>query len=425
MRFDMPALSSELTLRWALASLLVAVTILATAGCARGEDPVVVDRPTDASRPETPTPSPAAPDLGALEVDLEPVADGFEQPLLALGAGDGTGAVYVAEKTGKLYVLREGERSVFLDLSDSVSTESERGLLGVAFPGQFAQDGRFYASYTDSDGASTISRFSLGEGGVADRDSEELIIRVPQPYANHNGGHIVFGPDGYLYTSFGDGGSAGDPLDSGQDTSTLLGAMLRIDVGEGPLGNDRVRTLPYAIPEDNPFVGSDEALDEIWSYGLRNPWRFSFDRETGDLWIADVGQNEVEEVNFQPADSGGGENWGWNLFEGTSPYPPDREVTEDREQFAWPIVEYRHPIGRSITGGYVYRGGTYPALQGVYLYGDYVSGRIWGLVRAEDGSAENRELLETDLAVVSFGEDDDGELLVVDFGGALYRVTAR
>ncbi len=407
----------------AVLSIALAVALaVALGGCAPAADPVIV--PTDPVETPTPPPAEPGPDLDALEIEVEPLVAGLEQPLLATGSGDGSGDLFVAEKTGRLLVVRDGAPEVFLDLRDAVSTESERGLLGVAFPGGYAEHGRFYVSYTDRDGASVVSRFER-TGAAADRASERVVIRVPQPYANHNGGHIAFGPDGYLYASFGDGGSGGDPLGSGQDLTTLLGAMLRIDVGEGPGGPAELGSLPYVVPPDNPFTGREDALDEIWSYGLRNPWRFSFDRETGDLWIGDVGQNAVEEIDFQPAESRGGENWGWNLFEGTSPYPPDRQVTEDLDGFAWPIVEYRHPIGRSVTGGYVYRGEEFPAMRGVYLYGDYVSGRIWGLVRAADGSAENRELLETDLAVVSFGETDDGELLVIDFGGAVYRLTAR
>ncbi len=408
-------------------ALLLGLVISLTgslSGCAQGEDPVVVP-PNSASTPTPSAPPPQlAVDLGSLEIDLELLADGFNQPLLVLGSGNESGDVYVAEKSGRLLVIRDGESILLLDLTGAVSTESERGLLGVAFPEHFARHGRFYVSYSDHDGASVVSRFTM-EGDSVARESEQRIIRVPQPYANHNGGHLAFGPDGYLYTTFGDGGSGGDPLGSGQDTSTLLGAMVRIDVGEGPAGDEMLGSMPYAIPPDNPFVSSEEVLGEIWSYGLRNPWRFSFDRQSGDLWIADVGQNAVEEVNYQPASSPGGENWGWNLFEGTAPYPSDREVTGDLAEFAWPIVEYRHPTGQSVTGGFVYRGEAFPQMQGVYLYGDYVSGRIWGLVRAEDGSAENRELLATGLAVVSFGEDDTGEVLVVDFGGAVYRVVAR
>lgn len=407
----------------AIVGVLAGALVLGS--CARGSDPVVVDGDPGPAE-ETTTPAPDRPDLGSLEIELVPVAEGFDQPLLVLGAGDGSGRLFVAEKGGLLKVVRDGEiePEPFLDMTDAVSTDSERGLLGIAFPQGFAEHGRFYVSYTDRTGTSVISRF-LAEGDSASRASETELLRVPQPYANHNGGHVVFGPDGYLYTSLGDGGSGGDPMGNGQDLMSLLGAMLRIDVGESPDSAIGPDLDGYAIPEDNPFADGNAALPEIWSYGLRNPWRFSFDRETGDLWIGDVGQNAVEEIDFQPASSEGGENWGWNLFEGTSPYPPDRSVTENQDDFSWPIVEYRHPTGRSVTGGHVYRGDDFLQMQGVYLYGDFATGRIWGLVRGAGGASENRELLESGLQVVSFGEDDEGELYVVDFAGALYRVEAR
>jgi glucose/arabinose dehydrogenase len=409
-----------------MAALLLATVALSViiSGCAEGSDPVVVDPPGPA--PSTPSPgTSASADLAALEISFEPIADGFSQPLLVLGAGDGSGRLFVAEKGGALKVMRNGEvdPELFLDLTDAVSTESERGLLGVAFPEGFAETGRFYVSYTDRNGSSVISRFLAADERV-DRSSETILLRTPQPYANHNGGHIAFGPDGYLYVGLGDGGSSGDPMGNGQNLLALLGTILRLDVGEAPGVSTESDGNGYTIPADNPFADGEEGLPEIWAYGLRNPWRFSFDRETGDLWIGDVGQNAVEEINFQPAESGGGENWGWNLFEGTSPYPEDRTVTESQDDFAWPIVEYRHPIGRSVTGGYVYRGSEFPGMLGVYLYGDYVSGRVWGLVRSA-GGAENRELTETSMQVVSFGEDDESELYLVDFGGAVYRIVAE
>jgi glucose/arabinose dehydrogenase len=407
-------------------ALLLATVALSViiSGCAEGSDPVVVDSPGPVLSPPPPAPGASA-DLAALEISFEPIADGFSQPLLILGAGDGSGRLFVAEKGGALKVIRNGEvdPELFLDLTDAVSTESERGLLGVAFPEGFAEHGRFYISYTDASGSSVISRF-MAEDERVDRSSETKLLRTPQPYANHNGGHIAFGPDGYLYVGLGDGGSGGDPMGNGQNLFTLLGTILRLDVGEAPGVSTESDGSGYTIPADNPFADGEEGLPEIWSYGLRNPWRFSFDRETGDMWIGDVGQNAVEEINFQPAESGGGENWGWNLFEGTSPYPAERRVTENQDDFSWPIIEYRHPTGRSITGGYVYRGPVFPQMVGVYLYGDYVSGRVWGLVRSAEGT-KNRELAETGMQVVSFGEDDEGELYLVDFSGTVYRVIAR
>jgi glucose/arabinose dehydrogenase len=235
---------------------------------------------------------------------------------------------------------------------------------------------------------------------------------------------IEFGPDGMLYVSTGDGGSGGDPQGNGQRLDTYLGKLLRINVdfAEGLHGAGDVDEIAYMVPTDNPFLAQGEALDEIWAYGLRNPWRFSFDRATGDLWMGDVGQNAWEEIDFQPADSAGGENYGWATLEGTHPYPPDSDPGNTSD-LVMPIVEYDRDAGESVTGGYVYRGSAYPALTGVYLYGDFESGRIWGLRRSGD-AVENVLLLQTSHAIASFGEDDDGELYVVDLAGRVMRVTA-
>ncbi|MHB8050415.1 MAG: PQQ-dependent sugar dehydrogenase [Coriobacteriia bacterium] len=357
--------------------------------------------------------------LDALEIELEQVLDGFSQPLYVTGAGDGSGRIFVVEKTGLVWTVRGGIREeVFLDLSDRVSTESEQGLLGLAFSPTFADDGTVFVSYTQKDGASVLSRFTV-DGGTVDRTSEKMLLHVAQPFANHNGGMIVFGPDGYLYLGLGDGGSGGDPYDSGQNGRTLLGKMLRMDVigGAGdPAG--------YVVPDDNPFVGRVDMNAELWAIGLRNPWRFSFDRATGDLWIGDVGQDAWEEIDFEAADSPGGENYGWNRFEATHPYPPD-STAPDSDRFVMPVVEYGRDEGTSVTGGYVYRGVAEPGLWGTYLYADFTVGRIWGLQRAKDGSVQTRELLDTDMMISSFGEDDDGELYVVDFNGAVHRVRLR
>ncbi|MDP2401740.1 MAG: PQQ-dependent sugar dehydrogenase, partial [Actinomycetota bacterium] len=258
---------------------------------------------------------------------------------------------------------------------------------------------------------------------LAAPDSEQVLLRIEQPHANHNGGHLAFGPDGQLFIGMGDGGSGGDPLRAGQDPYALLGKMLRLDVGESgqpALGE------PYGIPEDNPWANPDseeDPLPEIWALGLRNPWRFSFDRETGDMWIGDVGQNAWEEIDFEPAGSPGGLNFGWNVLEGTHPYPPDSDPG-DTSRFTMPVVEYDRAAGQSVTGGYVYRGEEHPGLTGIYLYADFVTGRVWGL--APDGAGwKNRLLLKTGLQVVSFGEDEAGELYVVDFGGSVLKVMDR
>lgn len=402
------------------ASRLVTTLVLVTAllgalavhGCdAEPTEPVVVDPVTPPAEEEEPV---------SLVPSFELVLDGFDQPLFVTGAGDDSGRLFVVEKTGHVWTVEGGERTeVFLDLSEVVSTESEQGLLGIAFSPSFAEDGVFFASYTRADGTSVLSRY-LASGDTADPTSEQVLLTQAQPFKNHNGGMIAFGPDGYLYYGLGDGGSGGDPQGNGQNLSTLLGTIMRLDVLRD--GNMSA-TKPYGIPDDNPFVGRADARPEIWAWGLRNPWRFSFDGQTGDLWIGDVGQSAWEEIDFQPADSVGGENYGWNLLEGTHPYPPDGAMPAG--DFTAPIVEYDRDAGKSVTGGYVYRGTAIPGLAGTYLYGDFVDGRIWALVRAEDGKVENRLLAQTHFQIASFGEDDLGELYVVDFAGAVYRLVAE
>ncbi len=412
-------------IRHALAVTLACVLVSAGAGCAgtgSEPEPVVPEAPTETPEVEGDLEDieggePLA--LDEIEIGLELVLDGFGQPLFVTGVGDGSGRLFVVEKTGLVWTVRGGMREdVFLDLSDTVSTESEQGLLGIAFSPAFAEDSTVFVSYTQQDGASVLSRFTV-DGETVDRTSEKMLLHVAQPFANHNGGMIAFGPDGYLYLGLGDGGSGGDPYGSGQNGRTLLGKMLRIDV-IGGMGDP----AGYVVPDDNPFVGQADTQAAVWATGLRNPWRFSFDRATGDLWIGDVGQNAWEEIDFQAAESPGGENYGWNLFEATHPYPPDSSAP-DPAGFTMPIVEYDRDAGTSVTGGYVYRGAAEPELYGTYVYADFTVGRIWGLQRAEDGSVKTAELLDTDLMISSFGEDDDGELYVVDFNGAVYRVVAE
>jgi glucose/arabinose dehydrogenase len=403
-------------------SLLILAVALGVAGC-QTTDPIVVE---ESPRPEASTEATVSVvALEDIEVRLEPFAEGFDSPLYVTGTGDGSGRLIVLEKTGRAWELTEGERGTepWLDLSDAVSTVSEQGLLGIAFPDGFAESGRFYIDYTDRSGGTVVSRFRVGGNGAPDPSSEQKLLEFEQPYSNHNGGMIEFGPDGMLYVGTGDGGSGGDPLGAGQRLDTLLGKMLRVQVefDEGMHGAGDVDAIEYATPEDNPFISDVAALEEIWAYGLRNPWRFSFDRDTGDLWIGDVGQNAWEEIDFQPSSSEGGENYGWNVFEGTQAFEgePNESVT-----YVMPIIEYDRAAGRSVTGGYVYRGSAYPALEGVYVYGDFVTGRIWGLRRSGD-EIENRLLAETNLGIASFGEDDDGELYVVDLGGNILRLTAE
>lgn len=407
------------TLRRSLALLTGVACVVMLAGC-------LPDATTEGTAPEvvTSTPLPETAPVGEgvpldhITIALEPVIDGFEQPLYVTGTGDGSGRLFVLEKSGRVWTVTGGERAgVFLDLSEKVSTESEQGLLGMAFSPGFPKDNLVFVSYTELDGSSVLSRFTV-VGDAADLASETKLLRVNQPYANHNGGMIAFGPDGYLYYGLGDGGGAGDPHGSGQDGGTLLGKLLRIDVlgGAGdPAG--------YVVPDDNPFVEQAGVLPEIWALGLRNPWRFSFDRATGDLWIGDVGQNAWEEIDLQAADSPGGENYGWNILEGTRPYP-DESAQPDLSSFTMPVVEYGRDAGTSVTGGYVYRGTAEPELYGTYFYADFSVGRIWGLQAGSSG-VETRELLDTDLMIASFGEGDDGELYVVDFNGGVYRMVAE
>jgi glucose/arabinose dehydrogenase len=270
-------------------------------------------------------------------------------------------------------------------------------------------------NYTDRAGDTKVARYRVTkDADRADPASEEIVLAVQQPYANHNGGQLAFGPDGYLYIGMGDGGSANDPYGNGQKMSTLLGKLLRIDVESG--------VRPYAVPPSNPFVGKKEVRPEIWASGLRNPWRFSFDRATGDLFIADVGQNRFEEVNVQPASSKGGENYGWNVLEGSHCL---RSKTCDTAGLVPPAAEYDHGRGCSVTGGMVYRGKVLPHFQGNYVYGDYCSGRIWGM-REEDGRWNPAELADTRLSISTFGEDEAGEVYVADHSnGGIYRLEGR
>ena len=339
----------------------------------------------------------------------------FEDPVFLTHAGDGTGRLFVVEQRGLVHVLASAgprtEARVFLDISGRVSSaRREEGLLGLAFDPGFASNGHFYVYYSAAGPRrSVLSRFSVSpDPGAADGATELVLLEVPQPFANHNGGMIAFGPDGYLYVGLGDGGSGGDPRGNGQDVRTLLGSILRIDVGGATAG------APYRVPADNPFVGAPDAREEIWAYGLRNPWRFSFDTATGELWAADVGQNDYEEVDLVLP----GRNYGWNTMEGMHCF---LTADCDRSGLEPPIVEYDHALGCSVTGGYVYRGADVPALAGVYAYADFCSGRIWGL-RHEAGRVSGPVLLlQAPFPVSSFGTDSRGELYVMGFDGGVYR----
>ncbi len=381
--------------------------------------------PTDASPPPPPTgtalpateaPEPTLPPFPPV-VELEPVLGGLDLPIYLTHAGQ-AGQWFVVEQGGRIRLVEDGalRAAPFLDIADRVSCCRERGLLSVAFPPDFATSGLFYIDYTDRDGDTVVARYRLLEEAPlrADPSSEQVLLTIEQPAENHNGGLLKFGPDGYLYVGTGDGGRAGDPWGNAQNPDTLLGKLLRLDVS-GEEG--------YAIPPDNPFVDVEGYRPEIWAWGLRNPWRFAFDRASGELYVADVGQNQYEEVNWQPAGGPGGQNYGWDVMEGGHCYEPAEGC--ERAGLVEPVAEYDHSLGCSVTGGYVYRGSQHPALQGVYVYGDFCSGRIWGLRREPSGEWVSALLLEAGVAISSFGEDAAGEIYVLGYGdGSLYRLIA-
>ncbi len=359
----------------------------------------------------------AAQGLPWSRIALERVASGFTNPVHVTHANDGSARLFVVEQRGRVRILKDGAilPTPFLDISSRVSFGSERGLLSIAFPPGRGRKSEFYADYTDVRGDTVISRFTVsGDPNVADATSEQILLSIAQPFANHNGGQLVFGPDGYLYVGMGDGGDAGDPNNNAQNLGSLLGKILRIDV--------RGAASPYGIPPDNPFAGSSSSRPEIWAYGLRNPWRFSFDRKTNVLYIADVGQGAWEEVDVQPAESTGGENYGWRLTEGNHCFTPSTGCPTAGITF--PVAEHSHAGGNcSVTGGFAYRGRDFDALTGIYFYGDYCSGRIWGLRRTDTGW-DDIELLKPGFAISTFGEDEAGEIYVADYtGGVIHRLT--
>jgi glucose/arabinose dehydrogenase len=342
---------------------------------------------------------------------LEPVATGLGPALALTHAGDTR--LFVTLQDGRIVVIDgAGPRTQpFLDIRDLVSCCGERGLLSAAFHPRYRENGFFYVNYTGRDGSTVVARYQVsGDPNVADRASAVTILTIAQPFANHNGGQMVFGADGYLYIATGDGGSGGDPNNLAQSLGTLLGKILRIDVDGG---------APYAIPPDNPFVGQAGARGEIWAYGLRNPWRFTFDRATRDLWIADVGQGSWEEVNLTPASSRGGENYGWRRMEGAHCFNPSTNCNDG--SLVLPLFEYSHSFGCSVTGGYRYRGSRYPRLAGTYFYGDFCSGTIWA-ARESGGTWSSEVFLETARPISSFGEDLTGEVYVVTIDGGVWRI---
>jgi glucose/arabinose dehydrogenase len=360
--------------------------------------------------------------IGAPVAILRPFASGLDKPVFVTSARDGSGRLFVVEQTGRIRIVTATGKVLatpFLDISALVSKGGEQGLLGLAFDPSFKTNGRFYVDYTDVNGDTVVSRYhaSTTNRNVAIYSSARRLLRIDQPYANHNGGMLAFGRDGYLYIGTGDGGSAGDPGNRAQSLNSLLGKLLRIDI------NGSTATRPYRIPTSNPYVGRT-GLDAIWSRGLRNPWRFSFDRLTGDLWIGDVGQARYEEVDRAYASSGRGRglNFGWRQMEGRHCYRPAVGCTTTGKTL--PVAEYTHAEGCSITGGYVYRGAAVPSLYARYVFADFCSGAIWTIPRGGTAPMHKTLLLHTGLSIVSFGEDARGELYVVDHAGRIYRFAA-
>ena len=350
------------------------------------------------------------------DVGLDPVAEGFDRPLFVTNAGDDR--LFVVEKAGRIRIIENDAvlEPPFLDITNRVGSDSsEQGLLGLAFAPNFAESGLFYVNYTDLNGDTVVSRFHVADDdSVAEPESETVILTQDQPFPNHNGGMLAFGPDNYLYIGFGDGGGQGDPDGNGQSLDTWLGKILRIEVDP-----EYTNGGPYAVPEDNPFVDDPDALPEIWAYGLRNPWRFSFDRETGDVWIGDVGGSAFEEINRLQVDESGA-NLGWVVMEG-----PECSAGEDCEpaDYVPPVFSYTHEFGCSVTGGYVSRGEEFAGLNGAYVFADYCSGLIWGLGPDGEGGYVASEPIETGLSVSSFGEGADGRIYLTDLsGGGVYEL---
>ena len=373
------------------------------------------------------------------QLDAKLIAKDFEKPLYVTNYANDNELLLVIEQEGIIRIIKENNitKTPFLDISDRVHQPlypaDEMGMLGIVFDPNFNENHFFYINYVNKDSYSIISRFKVN-GKLGNPESEEILIKLKQPYPNHNGGSIEFGPDGYLYIGFGDGGSSGDPENRAQNLSNLFGKILRIDVST---------EKGYKIPIDNPFYNLDTAKKEIWSYGLRNPWRFTFDKKTGDMYIGDVGQWDWEEINYQSSDNKGGVNFGWNILEGNHCYK-EHKLCESKD-VTFPIFEYPHDAnylktligwaqkdvnGCSVTGGYVYRGKNKPKLYGRYFFGDYCTGKVWSL-KNNDGDIDikehTNELLENmnkkQFYLSSFGEDQEGELYLIDYSGSLYSIT--
>lgn len=355
-------------------------------------------------------------DPAATRLRLERVVGGFRDPTMIAVAGDGSGRLFVTERPGRVRIVENGElrESPFLDITDRVgSGGQEQGLLSVAFHPRYTENGWLFVNYTDRRGTTVISRFTVGaDPSAVDAAGEHVLLTIAQPAANHNGGLLVFGPDGYLYVGMGDGGGAGDQYRNAQNRGTLLGKLLRLDVDRGDT---------YEVPPDNPFVNTPGAAPEVFAYGLRNPWRFAFDWPTGELYIADVGQNRYEWVHHQNAGTVGGQNYGWPIVEGLHCYPSGDACS--RSGLESPIAEYGHERGCSVSGGFVYRGQAYPQVDGVYFFADFCSGRVWALDWSPGGGWRQTEIANSGMNISTFGQDEAGELYLATFDtGSVYRL---
>jgi glucose/arabinose dehydrogenase len=366
-------------------------------------------------------PSKAASNFDPANVGFREMITGLAQPVFVTNAGDSSGRLFIVERTGRIRIYKNRVLlpTPFLDIQSIVnSTGGEEGLLALAFHPNYGTSGRFYTVFTDQDGSLVLSMFTRSSGNpdLADPNSRITLLTIPHPInQNHNGGTLAFGPDGYLYWSTGDGGSGGDPPNNAQNLNVLLGKILRIDVDHVDPG------VNYSIPSTNPFMSNPSARHEIWAYGLRNPWRFSFDRQTGDIFIGDVGQDTREEIDFQPAASTGGENYGWRVMEGTICYNPATGC--DQSGKVLPIIDYGHSLGCAVTGGYIYRGSLYPPMQGRYFYSDICSGILFSLYHDSINGWVATQIVDTPYAVSTFGEDDQGNLYFTDYGtGSVYQI---
>lgn len=366
------------------------------------------------------SPSPSATDLNALSIRLEPIVAGFTRPLAVITPGDESGRLFVVEKDGLIWLLINGTDATqsprkgsapFLDVSPIISTETESGLLGMAFEPE--RPTRFYINYINQQNESVLARYQMGADlYTADPNSAEILLTIPQVDSNHNGGNLLFGPEGYLWLGLGDGGGIEDEAGHAQNPNTLPGSLLRLDV--------RSET-GYTIPPDNPFADGTTGQPEVWAIGLRNPWRYSFDRTTGHIWIGDVGHAKWEEINRAPITQAA-LNYGWPITEGNHCFKEEPCMIDN---FIYPIAEYNHTAGCSVTGGHVYRGERYPQLQGIYLFGDYCNGNLWAIDANTPTPVEPTLILESGVQIASFGEDEAGELYVVGFEGTLYRLVGE